>query len=65
MNIPDYRNRLRVALARDLLAQTQLDMEQVAERAGFSSSRQLRRVWGKLNTGSPRQARAVQQGVPT
>jgi transcriptional regulator GlxA family with amidase domain len=57
MNIPDYRNRLRVALARDLLAQTQLDMEQVAERAGFASTRQLRRVWGRLHMTSPREAR--------
>jgi transcriptional regulator GlxA family with amidase domain len=59
MNIPDYRNRLRATLARDLLAQTQLDMEQVAERAGFASTRQLRRVWGRLNTRSPRESRGV------
>jgi transcriptional regulator GlxA family with amidase domain len=59
MNIPDYRNRLRATLARDLLAQTQLDMEQVAERAGFASTRQLRRVWGRLNTRSPRESREV------
>jgi transcriptional regulator GlxA family with amidase domain len=57
MNIPDYRNRLRAALARDLLAQTQLDMERVAERAGFASARQMRRVWARLHTTSPRQAR--------
>lgn len=57
MNIPDYRNRLRIALARDLLAQTQLDMERVAERAGFASARQMRRVWARLHTTSPRQAR--------
>lgn len=59
VNIPDYRNRLRVALARDLLAQTQLDMEQVAERAGFASTRQLRRVWGRLYTTSPRDVRGA------
>jgi transcriptional regulator GlxA family with amidase domain len=47
MNIPDYRNRLRIALARDLLAQTHLDMERVAERAGFASTRQMR-VWRQL-----------------
>jgi transcriptional regulator GlxA family with amidase domain len=58
-NIPDYRNRLRIVLARDLLAQTQLDMERVAERSGFASAQQLRRVWGKLHTTSPRQAREV------
>jgi transcriptional regulator GlxA family with amidase domain len=59
MNIPDYRNRLRAALARDLLVQTQLDMEQVAERAGFASTRQLRRVWGRLHTTTPRGVRGV------
>ena len=59
MNIPDYRNLLGIALARDLLAQTPLDMEQVAERAGFASARQLRRVWGRLHSTSPRQARGT------
>jgi transcriptional regulator GlxA family with amidase domain len=34
MNLPDDRNRLRVALAHELLAQTRLDIERVAERAG-------------------------------
>lgn len=57
MKIPDYRNRLRTALARDLLAQTQLDMERVAERAGFASTRQMRRVWGRLHATSPRKVR--------
>lgn len=58
MNLPDYRNRLRVALAHELLAQTQLDIEHVAERAGFSSARQLRRAWSKWHTAPPRSSRA-------
>src|SRR5262249_47372402 len=37
MSFMEYSNRLRVDLARDLLSQTRLDMERVAERAGFSS----------------------------
>jgi len=57
MHIADYRNRLRAALARELLSQTRLDMERVAERAGFSSTRQLRRVWRNLHASSPRQQR--------
>ncbi|HZP65380.1 MAG TPA: helix-turn-helix domain-containing protein [Rudaea sp.] len=57
MHIADYRNRLRAALARELLSQTRLDMERVAERAGFSSTRQLRRVWRTLNAASPRDER--------
>jgi transcriptional regulator GlxA family with amidase domain len=62
-NIPDYRNRLRVALARELLAQTKLDMEHVAERAGFASTRQLRRAWGNLHPTPPREARGNQSSA--
>ncbi len=57
MSITDYKNSLRVALARELLSQTSLDMERVAERAGFGSTRQLRRAWGRLYDTAPRQAR--------
>ncbi len=57
MNLPDYRNRLRVALARELLAQTRLDVDQVAERAGFASARQLRRAWSRCYETPPRAAR--------
>jgi len=57
MSLADYNNRLRVALARELLSQTRLDMERVAERAGFSSSRQLRRAWHRLYETAPRRAR--------
>ena len=57
MHIADYRNRLRAALAQELLTQTRLDMERVAERAGFASTRQLRRVWRALHEGSPRELR--------
>jgi transcriptional regulator GlxA family with amidase domain len=57
MNTADYRNRLRAALARELIGNTDLDMERVAERAGFASTRQFRRVWHKLYPGSPRQQR--------
>ncbi|HEY8384329.1 MAG TPA: helix-turn-helix domain-containing protein [Microvirga sp.] len=57
MSLPDYINRLRVALARELLAQTRLDMERVAERTGFASSRQLRRAWSRYHAAPPREAR--------
>lgn len=60
MNIPDYINRLRVTLAHELINQTHLDIEHVAERAGFGSSRQLRRAWRKLYGTSPREARVRQ-----
>ena len=58
MSFMDYNNRLRIGLARELLSQTRLDMERIAERAGFSSSRQLRRAWRRLNDTAPRHARA-------
>lgn len=58
MSISDYKNGLRVALARELISQTSLDMEQVAERAGFGSTRQLRRAWGRLYGTAPRDARS-------
>lgn len=61
MHIADYRNRLRAALARELLSQTRLDMEHVAERAGFSSTRQLRRVWRHLHETTPRSERQSTQ----
>jgi transcriptional regulator GlxA family with amidase domain len=59
MSIVDYRNRLRVALAREFLLQSEFDMENIAERAGFSSTRQLRRAWQRVYGGSPSEARAA------
>lgn len=58
MHLADYRNRLRAALARELIGQTRLDMERVAERAGFASTRQFRRVWHKLYASPPLASRA-------
>lgn len=55
----DFVNRLRVALARELVTQTSLDMEHVAERAGFASSRQLRRAWGRIHAEPPSALRSA------
>lgn len=49
----DYVQRMRVALARELVTQSDLDLERVAERAGFSSAHQLRRVWRRWESASP------------
>jgi transcriptional regulator GlxA family with amidase domain len=54
MSIKDYTNRLRAALAKELLSQTRLDMEHVAEQVGFASSRQLRRAWRRIYARSAR-----------
>src|SRR4051812_2490073 len=63
MSVPDYINRLRVALARELLGHTRLDMERVAERAGLGSPRQLRRAWGRFSPPPPSAARSGSQGL--
>lgn len=59
MSITDYRNGLRVALARQLLSQTDMDMELVAEKAGFGSTRQMRRAWSRVYDGVPSEAREL------
>jgi len=53
----DYLHRLRVTLARELLSHSSLDMEAVAQRAGFGSARHLRRIWGKYESAPPSQSR--------
>jgi transcriptional regulator GlxA family with amidase domain len=57
MNTSDYHNRLRAAVASELIGHTRLDMERIAERAGFASTRHFRRVWHKLYASPPRQLR--------
>jgi transcriptional regulator GlxA family with amidase domain len=49
----DYVQRLRVALARELVANSELGMERVAEQTGFSSAHQLRRVWRRWEAAPP------------
>jgi transcriptional regulator GlxA family with amidase domain len=53
MNITGYINSLRVALAHQLLTSSRLDIERIAERTGFSSSRQLRRAWRRCYESPP------------
>jgi transcriptional regulator GlxA family with amidase domain len=55
----DYLHRLRVSVARELLTQSSLDMEAIAERAGFGSARHLRRIWGKYETATPSGSRQL------
>jgi transcriptional regulator GlxA family with amidase domain len=57
MSVTEYKNNLRVALARQMLSQTEMDMEQVAEKAGFGSARQMRRAWRRVYETAPREAR--------
>jgi transcriptional regulator GlxA family with amidase domain len=53
----DYLHQLRLTVARELLGESTLDMETVAERAGFGSARHLRRIWGKYEVGTPSASR--------
>ena len=57
-SVVDYVNRIRVALARELVTGSRLDMETVAERSGFTSARQMRRAWSRLHAAPPTSARA-------
>lgn len=47
LSLIDYINLIRVTLARDIISQSRLDLENVAARAGFASARHLRRIWGQ------------------
>lgn len=54
----DYVQFIRFALARELVSQTDLALERVAEKAGFASAHQLRRVWRRWETHSPGRLRS-------
>ncbi len=49
----DHIQKVQVARAKRLLLETELGISEVAERTGFSSQRQLNRVFRKLEAESP------------
>lgn len=55
----DYVQRLRVALAREMVMNSDLALERVAERSGFSSAHHLRRVWRRWERASPAEFRSA------
>ncbi|PYB77849.1 GlxA family transcriptional regulator [Rhizobium wuzhouense] len=57
LSVVDYVNLMRVTLAQELLKQSRLDMESLAQRAGFASSRHMRRVWSQHHGVSPSEFR--------
>ena len=59
MTVTEAINQVRIALARDLIRQTGLAMEQVAERSGFSSARHMRRVWRNFHPSAPSREREM------
>ena len=58
IGVVEYQQRLRLTRAKELLGDARLSRERVAEMAGFSSARDLRRVWGKYEGDSRRPAGA-------
>jgi transcriptional regulator GlxA family with amidase domain len=66
ISIHDFRERLRVERARDLMRNPTLTLDAVAAACGFANGRQLRRVWTarfgmspSAARGRPERARAV------
>ena len=62
MSVTEYVSRLRVAFASNLVSRTRLNMERVAEGAGFGSARQLRRAWARHNAVPPSRMRQAASG---
>ncbi len=56
--VNDYVNMIRVTLARDIINGSEINMESVAEKAGFASARHMRRAWAKHFSQPPGKIRA-------
>ncbi|OZG70109.1 AraC family transcriptional regulator [Hahella sp. CCB-MM4] len=52
-NLQDYLQQARVELARQLLEQTRLSLDEIAERCGFQAERSLRRTWSRWMPDTP------------
>lgn len=59
LSVTDYVNRMRIALARELVLGSRLDIERIAEKAGFASPRQFRRAWNRLHDNPPTTLRSA------
>ncbi|MDK2123199.1 GlxA family transcriptional regulator [Parachitinimonas caeni] len=53
IGLVEYRQKLQLAYAADLLQHGRHSIERVAELAGFASGRDFRRVWGKHRQDTP------------
>lgn len=54
ISILEFATRIRLELARTLLHDPSLTVEAVAQRCGFATARQFRRVWSDRIGGTPR-----------
>jgi len=52
MGLPEYLARVRLHLARSLMQETSLGLNDIAERVGLGDDRQLRRVWQRFGEGA-------------
>jgi transcriptional regulator GlxA family with amidase domain len=59
ISVQEFRTRLRLELARDLLHDPGMTIEAVASRCGFESARQLRRLWKEAFGASPSTVRST------
>lgn len=62
LTVNAYVNLIRITLAKDILTNSSLDMENIAEKSGFTSARHLRRVWAKYNDIPPNDYRRLSAG---
>lgn len=58
VSVGDFVARVRLELARGLLHDPGLTVEAVAERCGFDSARQLRRLWKAAHGTTPRETKS-------
>lgn len=63
MAATDYVNMIRVNLAAEMLSGSDLPVEHVATRAGFSSARHMRRVWNAFHSEPPARFRSRFDGA--
>ena len=57
IKLQDYIRLARLELSKQLLSQTSLPMDSIAERCGFTDERSLRRLWQQLSGISPHEFR--------
>jgi len=48
-----YLQQLRMSLARQLLSENSMSVEQIAIKVGYNDVRQFRRIWGQYNNAPP------------
>jgi transcriptional regulator GlxA family with amidase domain len=63
ISIGEFRLRLRLELASNLIQASELSIEEIATKSGFADARQLRRLWRKHFDMSPRNFRKQQRSL--